>query len=983
MGTPAEPLLHELLTLLLQQAGAQFGALLRVQQSTLSSVATTPDTPVPQSIVTHVWRSGERMLLQDALAPHSFTADPALAASGARSVLALPIARQASVTGVLYLEHRGATGVFTPASVAVVEQLAAQAAISLEASRLYAELAEQQRTLETEVEANTGELKRSRHILQTMIDGMPAMISMKGLDGCYLLHNRHFAEQVGRAGESLIGYRADELFEPEQAARLTGRDDEVMRTGRIVRSEENMVTLGHSALVQIVKFPMLDASGAIDAIGTISMDVTELNSARIAAEAAAEAKSQFLANMSHEIRTPMNAILGMSHLALRSGLNAQQQNYVQKVEYSARSLLGLIDSILDFSKIEAGKLELECRAFNLCEVLDNLDSVIGLQAEEKKLELLFDIAPDVPTALVGDPMRLGQVLTNLCNNAIKFTERGEVVLRIDAVEPDGHDIYHATLRFSMRDTGVGMSAAERERLFKPFTQADPSTSRRYGGTGLGLAISWQIVRLMGGHIEVDSIPGSGSTFSFDARLGLQPATTGAASPNDAATSAQRLRGKRLLLVDDNATACGILMAMCDSAGGTAESARDAWDAMRAVTLAKDARRPFDLVVIDGRMPGMDGAECAQKLARGAHGERPVVLMCSPFARDGLMKRLAALQLVPAAVIAKPVMAGALFDACAHALGAPPRERARREAAPPAEAIQRASLQGAHVLLVEDNPINQELALELLREAGMVVAVAENGREAITLLEREAFDLVLMDCQMPVLDGYDATREIRRRPQWADLPIIAMTANALSGDQRKAQEAGMNDHIAKPIDVDLMFDVIARWLDTRRAAAAAASAAIEAAQTSATHAANTAANTAAVNAAATAARSTPVPTPTKAATPGLPEELPGIDMRIGLTSTAGNAKLYRRLLVKFRDSQAGVASAFRGAMANGDYATATRLIHDLRAIAGTLGAHVVEEHARVLEAACRDGESVEQIEVLTARVAEALTSVIAGLAALGS
>ncbi|CAN5273267.1 hypothetical protein BH11PSE9_BH11PSE9_15050 [soil metagenome] len=1038
-----EQLLRELLTIVLQQAGAQFGALLLVQHGTLALAATAlvgksgvevallgdsaggsagdsaggssgdsahrgalqaAALQVPESIAAYVWRSGERVLLEDARAPNPFTADPALATGRARSVLALPIVRQAGVKGVLYLEHRDAPRVFTLASVAVVEQLAAQAAISLEGSRLYAELAEQQRTLEAKVEARTAELERSRNILHTMLDGMPAMISMKGLDGRYLLHNRHFAEQVGRPGESLIGFRADELFEPDQAARLTQRDDDVLRTGRIVRSEEDMVTRSASTLVQIVKFPMLDSNGAIDGVGTISIDVTELSKARIAAEAAAEAKSQFLANMSHEIRTPMNAILGMAHLALRSGLNAQQQNYVQKVEHSARSLLGLINAILDFSKIEAGKLELESRMFDLRELLDKLDGVIGLQAEEKKLELLFDIAPDVPTALIGDPMRLGQVLTNLCNNAIKFTERGEVVLRIESAGLEGgNDRGHATLRFSLRDTGVGMSAAERERLFKPFTQADPSTSRRYGGTGLGLAISSQIVRLMGGHIEVESVPGKGSIFTFDARLALQPPGDSAAAWNDAALSALRLRGKRLLLVDDNTTARGILMALCDSAGCTAESARDAWDAMRAVTLAKEARQPFDLVVIDGYMPGMDGAECAHKLARGAHGERPVVLMCSPFSRDGLMKRLAALQLVPADVIAKPVMATQFFDACASALGAPPREGARRETLPPAETRHHASLKGAHVLLVEDNPINQELALELLREAGMVVAVAENGRDAITLLERESFDLVLMDCQMPVLDGYEATREIRRRPQWAELPIIAMTANAMSGDQRKAQEAGMNDHIAKPIDVDAMFEVIARWLDTRRAANLAAAAAIEAAQTSATHASSHTANGATTHgpghvpahapfdAATTTARSHSMPTPTSAAppsptpsaTPALPADLPGIDTRIGLASTIGNVKLYRRLLVKFRDGQSGFIGAFRNAQANGDATTATRLAHDLRAVSGTLGAHQVELHARALETACREGESADQLDALATRVAEALGPVVAGLAVLGN
>ena len=495
---------------------------------------------MPTRIASYVWRSAERVLIADARVPNRFSGDAVLSANRARSVLAVPIVRQARVTGVLYLEHRSAAGVFTLESVTVVEQLAAQAAISLESAQLYAELAEHKRTLEAKVEGRTQELERSRGVLETMLDGIPAMISMKDRDGRFLLHNRQYAEQFGRSGESLIGLRVEDLVSKAAAADASRQDRQVLDSETTLRLEQEIAVVGGPRVFQVNKFPVRDDEGQVYAVGAITIDVTELKAARSEAEAAAQAKSQFLANMSREIRTPMNAILGMAHLALRSGLSAQQHNYVLKVEHSARSLLGRINDILDFSKIEAGKLDLESRPFDLREVLDNLDSVIGLQAAEKGLELVFDCAADVPTALIGDPLRLGQVLVNLANNAVKFTEIGEVTVRIEVV---ARAVDSVQLRFAMIDSGVGMSADEKERLFRPFTQADPSTSRRYGGTGLGLAISRRLVQLLGGSISVDSALGGGSVFRFDASLGLQASAAAALADGP-------LQGTRVLVVDD-------------------------------------------------------------------------------------------------------------------------------------------------------------------------------------------------------------------------------------------------------------------------------------------------------------------------------------------------------------------------------------------------------------------------------------------------
>ena len=769
-------------------------------------------------------------------------------------------------------------------------------------------------------EALARKAEEARLLLECSSEGIVGL----DIDGCITFANVAAAQLLGHDDPSeLVGRNAHQAMHHTHADGRPFPEEEcpIRRATRLAERIVNDSDLfwrrdGSSFDASYAAAPIMRGGAPVGTVLTFHDSTArnqaeqELQAAKLEAERANQAKGQFLANMSHEIRTPMNAIIGLVHLLKRGSEDARQREQCDKISSAALHLLTIINDILDLSKIEAGKLELRADDFYLGQVVDRACSMVRAAAAAKAIELVLDLR-GVPHALHGDELRLGQILVNFLSNAVKFTAAGSVSLRARRGQspPD-----QAIIRFEVTDTGIGLSAEQRALLFQPFQQADSSTTRRYGGTGLGLAINRHLAEMMGGRIGVESTPGKGSTFWVEVPFGVSR------EPASIKPLPAELDGRRALVVDDLLEAREAMADMLSELGVLATAVASGPEALAAVSAADAAGQPFDVLLVDWQMPGMDGMEVGRRLLAMPLGHPPARLLVTAFA-EGLSRE--ALEVSGyAAVIDKPLSPPRLAEALL--LGLLPRWAGDAPALAHgrAEALLR-ERSGHHILLAEDNPINQEVALELLRDVGLRVDIATDGQEAVRMAGDEAFDLILMDMQMPNMDGLAATRIIRRLPGHAQTPILAMTANAFDEDRQACLNAGMDDHIAKPVDPEALYGTLLRWLPAREHGA-------------------TVDGPSGVG---------PDPSRHHDDAPGdmrkRLEVLDGLDVAAGLRAANGRMDLYSRLLSRFiRSSEAAVAAE---ALAAGDHVTARRAAHTLKGVAATLGASGLREGAAALEA----------------------------------
>ncbi len=774
---------------------------------------------------------------------------------------------------------------------------------------------------------------------------------------------------VNKQMEALTGCTRDELIgapfknyftDPERAEAAI---KQVLAEGKVTDYELTARSRdGKETVVSYNATILYDRDRKLQGVFAAARDVTErkrldqvlqeknveLESAKVVAEKASLSKSDFLSNMSHEIRTPMNAIIGMSHLALKTELTPRQRDYLKKIQGSGQYLLRIINDILDFSKIEAGKLTVEQTEFDLNQVLENVANLFAAKTTAKGLKLVFDVDRDVPNELIGDPLRLGQILINYANNAVKFTEAGQIDVIIRLREQSDRDVL---LYCAVRDTGIGLTEEQRGQLFQSFQQADTSITRKYGGTGLGLSISKKLAELMHGEVGVDSEYGKGSTFWFTARLGK-----GTGIKRQRVLSAE-LQGRRVLVVDDNENARAVLKDMLEGMSFVIDEASSGKAAIEAVDHAEAQNKPYDIVFLDWQMPGMDGIEAARQLHARPLKRLPRMVMVTDYGSEEVIKGAEEAGL--ADVLIKPVSASLLFDSVSSVLGGTPSERREMDDTPSLGAESLIAIKGARILLVEDNELNQEVATELLRDAGFIVDLAENGEIAVRKIKEATYDIVLMDMQMPVMDGVSATREIRKLPQFAELPIVAMTANAMEGDRQRCLEAGMNDHVAKPVEPDDLWKVLVKWVKARHAVDETVPAASQPATGEKWLRASDNG----------AARALSTMTSTEAAVPDYPADLlalKSIDAAQGIRRFGGKVEAYRKQLRRFREHYSDAVDKLQRLIGGKGIQAGEEYCHVLKGVFGTLGANELFACAAELDASLKHGKVPEHAQFTSLR-----------------
>ncbi|WP_051958715.1 PAS domain-containing protein [Janthinobacterium sp. RA13] len=809
------------------------------------------------------------------------------------------------------------------------------------------DITERKRATEV-LHATTWRLEQNERFIRTVTDNLPGMVSYWGADLRCLFANKFYNEWFGRSSAELAGIHMSELLGQELFDVYAPHVEGVL-AGRPQSFERDLLDPGGQVCHTWTNYiPDFDDSGGVRGFFVLASDVSELKRtelrlhelneqmvrARDKAEAASIAKSEFVANMSHEIRTPMNAIIGLARLLEESPLERRERSYVGKIQMATQSLLNIVNDVLDFSKIEAGQMVLEQRRFQLERMLGSVGVLLASSAWARGVEPVFVLDPGVPDELIGDALRMEQILINLMGNAVKFTAHGEVVLSIGM---EAEDAASATLAFSVRDTGIGIGAAEQERIFDAFSQGDSGTSRKYGGTGLGLAICRRMVELMGGTLSVKSTLGQGSDFRFSCRfekVAPPPEPSGKGVP----------KALSLLIIDDNASVRAMLEDWCAAQGWhsrSADSGAAGLALLRNHASGLDglqAAAHVDMVLLDAAMPGMDGISMLTEARADEHLALPPVIMLVADQDSENLERLAD-SLMLAGIVSKPATPARLLAAVTAV-----RDGRNGRSAPsvlPVSTPLSGLLTGMRVLLVEDNEINQEVAQYILLHSGARVAVAANGRLAVDLLAStpNAWDVVLMDLQMPVMNGYDATLAIRALGL-PDLPIIAMTANAMDEDRLRAIASGMNAHVAKPIDVDEMIETLTRLV---RAPLGSGDGAVQAAD------------------AATQ-------------TPDLPATVPGIDLAAALHRFGGDYGAFLALLKRFENSQGDAVEETRRLLAAGHLQQAALLLHRVCGVAANLGATQIASLAAETEKTLKTGQP-HAAATLLGRLEQAMAEVI--------